>query len=72
MQITLVNGTGKCIECGNLTSYQMWLGKMQFFFCDRCIQELYYKSYAFLYENNEYFRLKEIENKTKELIKKGK
>lgn len=69
MQVTLVRGFGECVECGNLTSYQMWVGKMQFFFCDKCIQELYLKSHTFLYENNEYFKLKEMENKTKELVK---
>ena len=37
MNILLVRGFGKCIECGNMTSYQMWIGKMQFYFCDKCI-----------------------------------
>jgi len=69
MNILLVRGFGKCIGCGNMTSYQMWIGKMQFYFCDKCIQELHYKTYGFLYKNNEYFKFKEMENKTKELIK---
>ncbi len=71
MKIELVRGIGKCIECGNMTSYQMWIGKMQFYFCDKCVQEIYYKSHEFLYKNNEYFKLKEKENETKELIKRG-
>lgn len=69
MNILLVHGFGKCIECGNMTSYQMWIGKMQFYFCDKCVQEMHHKSYEFLYKNNEYFKLKEMENKTKELVK---
>jgi hypothetical protein len=69
MNILLVRGFGKCIECDNMTSYQMWVGKMQFYFCNKCIQELHYKTYGFLYKNNEYFKFKEMENKTKELIK---
>ena len=70
MTITLVRGFGKCIECGKMTSYQLWIGKMQFFLCDKCIQDLYYKSHEFLY-NNEYFKIKEMENNTKDLIKIG-
>lgn len=62
MNILLVRGFGKCIECGNMTSYQMWVGKMQFYFCDKCVQEMYHKSYEFLYKNNENFKLKETEN----------
>ena len=54
MNVTLVRGIGKCIECGNMTSTQLWLGKMQFYFCDKCIQEMYYKSHEFLYKNNEF------------------
>ena len=71
MNITLVRGFGKCIECGNITSYQMWVGKMQFYFCDRCTEKLYYTAHNFLYENKEAFKLKEIENQTKQLIKRG-
>ena len=40
MKITSVNGYGKCIECGNETSIQMWIGKMQFYFCDHCVNRL--------------------------------
>ena len=59
MNILLVRGLGKCIECGNMTSYQMWIGKMQFYFCDKCVQEIHHKSYEFLDKNNE---LKEMES----------
>lgn len=65
MDIVFVRGFGKCIECGNMTSYQMWIGKMQFYFCDKCIQEFHYKTYGFLYKNNEYFKFKKMENKTR-------
>lgn len=71
MQLTLVRGTGKCIECGNTTSYQMWVGKMQFYFCDKCVHNLYHKSYDFLIKQNEYFKAKQMENQAKELIKRG-
>ena len=71
MNITLVRGFGKCIECGNMTSYQMWVGKMQFYFCDRCTEKLYYTAHNFLYENKEAFKLKEMKNQTKQLIKRG-
>ena len=40
MNISIVNGFGKCIECGKHTSYQMWVGKMQFFFCEYCIKNI--------------------------------
>lgn len=40
MKITLVRGFGKCIECGEITSYQLWVGKMQFYFCKDCIDKL--------------------------------
>ena len=53
MKFELVNGTGKCIECGKMTSYQLWIGKMQFYLCNNCIQDIHSKSYCFLYQNNE-------------------
>ena len=40
MTITLVRGFGKCIDCGKMTSIQLWLGKMQFFYCKDCAAEL--------------------------------
>ena len=69
MNVTLVRGIGKCIECGNMTSTQLWLGKMQFYYCNKCIEELYLQSHSFLYKNNEYFKIKELENKAKDLVK---
>lgn len=71
MKFELVNGTGKCIECGKMTSYQLWIGKMQFYLCDHCIQDIHSKSYCFLYQNNEYFKLKEKENEIKKLVKRS-
>ena len=40
MKILLVRGFGKCIECGKTTSTQMWVGKMQFYFCEDCVNKL--------------------------------
>ena len=71
MTIKLVRGFGKCVECGKTTSYNIWFDKLNFYICENCIQNFYYKSYDFLYKNNEAFKLKEIENQTKELIKRG-
>ena len=71
MTIELVRGFGKCVECGKATSYNIWLYKIDFYICENCIQNLHYKLYDFLYKNNEAFKLKEIENQTKELIKRG-
>ena len=71
MNIELVRGFDKCVECGKMTSYCIWFHKLDFYICNNCIQNLYYKSHDFLYKNNEAFKLKEIENQTKELIKRG-
>ena len=70
MNIELVRGFGKCVECGKMTSYCVWFNKLDFYICKSCIQNLYYKSYDFCIKNNEAFKLKEIENQTKELIKR--
>lgn len=54
MTITLVRGFGKCIDCGKMTSIQLWLGKMQFFYCKDCAAELSKDIVQFLEkENNE-------------------
>lgn len=74
MRIELVRGIGKCIECGKTTSYIIAFNDSHRFeyFCDTCVQEMFHKSYEFLYKNNEYFKLKEKENETKKLIKRGR
>ena len=48
MKILLVRGFGKCIECGSMTSYQMWIGKMQFFLCETCVNKLSVESTRFM------------------------
>ena len=48
MKILPVNGHGKCIECGRETDIQMWLGRMQFFFCETCINKLSKESTRFM------------------------
>lgn len=54
MTITLVHGFGKCIDCGKMTSIQLWLGNMQFFYCKDCAAELSKDIVQFLEkENNE-------------------
>ncbi len=58
MKILFVNGHGKCIECGKDTSAQMWIGKMQFFFCEACINKLSVESTRFM---NEY-KIKIMQN----------
>lgn len=53
MNILLVRGFGKCIECGNMTSIQLWLGKMQFFYCKDCATELSKDIVQFLEKEDE-------------------
>ena len=48
MKILPVNGHGKCIECGRITTTQMWIGKMQFFFCENCVDKLSKESTRFM------------------------
>ncbi len=71
MTIELVRGFGKCVECGKMTSYCIWFDKLDFYICKHCIQNLYYTSHDFCIKHTEAFELKEIENQTNELIKRG-
>ena len=48
MKITSVNGHGECIECGKETSTQMWIGRMQFYFCETCVNKLSVESTRFM------------------------
>lgn len=48
MKILSVNGHGKCIECGKETSTQMWIGRMQLFFCETCVNKLSVESTSFM------------------------
>lgn len=50
MKILPVNGNGKCIECGKMTTTQMWIGRMQFFFCEKCVSDLSVESTRFMGE----------------------
>lgn len=50
MKILPVKGGGKCIECGKTTTTQMWVGRMQFFFCEKCVSDLSVESTRFMNE----------------------